>query len=302
MKEFTITGEQIYNFIIRDFKKEHLTFFLSCYIEDDEDDPLNFAILGLDKQLIQLKDDNEKKIKKPIKWLNSEDRNLKIPSYLKKFNDLILGARTKEEVHIEAFESTFIKFEVSLSKFNRSDKIFCGNIINNFYKNKITPNEDERKNFYELIKQSEHWHFGAALYKEWLKIIENRESPRYDGVGRLHLAVMYRSSGLYCKALKVTEIIEFPSDQFKCNQGTRAVLCTNRAAALMDELGFLSLEDKKLQFKKILRYLKWAYAINQKSLFLFKAYQRYNKLEKEYFEEKGIINRITEFNDLGDLE
>ena len=75
---------------------------------------------------------------------------------------------------------------------------------------------------------------GAKLVAVWIDGAESRLDGCFDLFRRVLLAVLYRHTNQLAKALEVSDVVKMPQVKLLGGQGSIAVLCTTRAAALMD--------------------------------------------------------------------
>jgi len=69
---------------------------------------------------------------------------------------------------------------------------------------------------------------------QWIEQSEKENKGRFDIYRRVLLAYLYRHTGQLDKALEVSAIVEFPRNRLLGTDASISVLCTTRAAALMD--------------------------------------------------------------------
>lgn len=78
---------------------------------------------------------------------------------------------------------------------------------------------------------------GTSLVRSWVEYVESNRTGsatgRFDVYRRVGLAALYRHAGQFDKALAVSEIVELPMNRLE-DRNSVAVLCTTRAATLMD--------------------------------------------------------------------
>jgi hypothetical protein len=130
---------------------------------------------------------------------------------------------------------------------------------------------------------------GTSLVRSWVDHVERNRAGsavgRFDVYRRVGLAVLYRHSGQFDKALAVSEIVELPMNRLE-DRNSVAVLCTTRAATLMDLAEHKAQERPQLLKLARLTLNKANAMSGGDSDFVRETYVRLKKLETEAIVEK----------------
>lgn len=130
---------------------------------------------------------------------------------------------------------------------------------------------------------------GTSLVRSWVDHVERNGTgsfaATFDVYRRVGLAVLYRHSGQFDKALAVSEIVELPMNRLE-DRTSVAVLCTTRAATLMD-LAEHKRQERAHLLKSARLTLNKANAMSGgDSDFVRETYVRLKRLETEASAEK----------------
>ena len=114
--------------------------------------------------------------------------------------------------------------------------LLLANAIRNFDQEGKMPNGDDWERIHELLTHSKTsvMKCGAKFISEWIIHSEKQNEGLFDVYRRVLLATLYRHSGLLDKALEASDIVDLPRNRLNGSNSTMSVLCTTRAATLMD--------------------------------------------------------------------
>src|SRR3989338_3019799 len=114
--------------------------------------------------------------------------------------------------------------------------LLLANAIRNFDQEGKMPNGDDWERIQELLTHSKTsvMKCGAKFISEWIIHSEKQNEGLFDVYRRVLLATLYRHSGLLDKALEASDIVDLPRNRLNGSNSTMSVLCTTRAATLMD--------------------------------------------------------------------
>lgn len=114
--------------------------------------------------------------------------------------------------------------------------LLLANAIRNFDQKGKIPNSDDWERIHELLTHSKAsvMKCGAKFISEWIIHSEKQNEGLFDVYRRVLLATLYRHSGLLDKALEASDIVDLPRNRLNGSGSTMSVLCTTRAATLMD--------------------------------------------------------------------
>lgn len=142
------------------------------------------------------------------------------------------------ELAIEEAREKLLSTGLRASVLGASDAQFLAALISEFRDHSF-PDHDEWMRLHHLITEgpTENMRAIAPLLRKWLERSES-ELGHYDLFRRILLAVVYRHSGQLQKGIDISDVVD---EHGKCpnDQSSIAILCTTRAASLMDvaELG-----------------------------------------------------------------
>lgn len=114
--------------------------------------------------------------------------------------------------------------------------LLLANAIRNFDQKGEIPNSDDWERIHELLTHSKTsiMKCGAKFISEWIIHSEKHNEGLFDVFRRVLLATLYRHSGQLDKALDASDIVDLPRNRLNGSNSTMSVLCTTRAATLMD--------------------------------------------------------------------
>ncbi len=145
---------------------------------------------------------------------------------------------------------------------------------------------------------------GTSLVRIWVEHVESNgtgsAAGSFDVYRRVGLAALYRHSGQFDKALAVSEIVELPMNRLE-DRNSLAVLCTTRAATLMD-LAENKPQERAQLLKSARLTLNKANAMSgADSDYVREAYMRLKKLEADAAAEKQRENDHAAWKKIGKL-
>jgi hypothetical protein len=117
-----------------------------------------------------------------------------------------------------------------------SATLLISNTIKNFQEHKVVPNDDQWGQIHEIFstRSTEMMTLSTQFIAKWIEQSEKENKGRFDIYRRVLLAYLYRHTSKLDKALEVSAIVELPRNRLLGTDASISVLCTTRAAALMD--------------------------------------------------------------------
>lgn len=114
--------------------------------------------------------------------------------------------------------------------------LLLANAIRNFDQDGKVPDGEDWERIHELLTncKASLMKCGAKFVSEWIIHSEKQNEGLFDVYRRVLLASLYRHSGQLDKALEASSIADLPRNRLRGNNSTMSVLCTTRAATLMD--------------------------------------------------------------------
>ena len=207
-----------------------------------------------------------------VSILKKELAELIFPEPSKELTALIdslksIGEKRQEKVdnHLSS-----IGFPVKLGVASLEEKEFIWSLIDT----DNVPSASHRSTFFELAKKSTNLNWCSRFFERWLLAVEKDSGP--EPVGRMHLAFVFRQTGLLKQALKVTNVVEFPRGRFRCPPHLMSILATIRAAVFLDIFEKCNDRDLLVFSRKTVNK---AWAINRSDE-ASKVYQRLQKFER----------------------
>lgn len=144
----------------------------------------------------------------------------------------------------EPWERELIRVKELLSSygFSISELGGDGNVIAlaaavfEFTEHTVIPDGDDWLKVHEILSNStvENKRVGAKHIKQWIDKAEEKLHGNFDVYRRVSLAHLYRHTGQLDKALIVSDVVDEPRHRLEGTNTSISVLCTTRAAAMMD--------------------------------------------------------------------
>ena len=164
-----------------------------------------------------------------------------------------------------------------------SPSLILADAIRNFEEHKEVPDGDNWNDIHALLagRPIAVQRCGAKYISTWIFHLENKKSEGFDVYRRVLLATLLRHSGQIDKSLEVSEVVELPRSRLSGTNSSISVLCTVRAATLMDIA--IAQPNKRAHFLKQARLiLNKANAMSGGDhIEILSTYQRLNALEKQ---------------------
>lgn len=142
-----------------------------------------------------------------------------------------------------------------------------------------------------LSPLSANFNWCSRFFERWLIAVEEDNGP--EPIGRMHLAYVFRQTGLLKKALEVTNVVEFPRERFKCPPHLMSILATIRSAIYLDIFEKCNDRDLLVFSRKTVNK---AWAIN-KSDEASNVYQRLQKYERLVESQDYILKLDKAYSD-----
>jgi hypothetical protein len=131
-------------------------------------------------------------------------------------------------------------------------------------------------NFFDLIKRTDSYVWADKFFSRWTQGIEAANGGA-DPLSRIHLSTVLRRLGKLDAAIRVTNVVEFPSSKFRASPSEISILCTVRGATLMDIYERHN-DPALLKLARLSLGKAWA---NAKAEHVSATYRRLDKLEAE---------------------
>ncbi|MCX7164796.1 MAG: hypothetical protein NTV11_00795 [Rhodocyclales bacterium] len=114
--------------------------------------------------------------------------------------------------------------------------LFLWDIVKAFEERQVAPDDGQWNRLHDILRNGSAsvMRVGAKLVTQWIAHSEEANGGIFDVYRRVLLAFLYRHTGQLEKALQVSSIVEFPQSRMMGGSSSVAVLCTTRAAAMMD--------------------------------------------------------------------
>lgn len=165
-----------------------------------------------------------------------------------------------------------------------SPSLILADAIKNFEEHEEVPDGDNWNNIHALLigRPIAVQRCAVKYISTWICHLENKKPEGFDVYKRVLLATLLRHSGQLDKSLEVSRIVELPHRRLLGTNSSISVLCTVRAATLMD--------IAEAQPNKMADLLKQTRLILNKAnamsggdhIEILNTYQRLNKLEKRF--------------------
>ena len=210
-------------------------------------------------------------------FLKNDDFELVFSKPNQELRDLIDGTKSEFSKRTQAIDSSLgsMGYPLRLCKASLVQKEFICNVLTR----KNTPSKYDRSKIFDIAKAPQlenkimRWY--VPFFSKWLQDIEGQNLPEPEG--RMHLAYLYRHTGNYLRALKVTNVTEFGQQRFPCPPRMLGVLCTIRAATFLD-IYELHWDPKLLKVARKTNGKAWAM---EKGSHVILVYKRLEKFERE---------------------
>lgn len=166
-----------------------------------------------------------------------------------RLNDLIRGTQTEGERKIARSKEYLASVGFPVSELGGDTvALFLAQTIENFRERGVAPDDVAWTRIQEIFdhRSASVMRSGAKLVAEWVADSERKAGGLIDAYRRVLLAYLFRHSGQLDKALEVSEVVNLPQTRFLGGNSTIAVLCTTRAAALMDKAELTATERTNL--------------------------------------------------------
>lgn len=117
-----------------------------------------------------------------------------------------------------------------------SQALLLAHAIKNFEENNEIPDLDNWERIHELLVNGKAsiMRCGAKFVLEWVVHSERQNEGIFDVYRRVLLATLCRHTGQLDKALEASDIVDLPRERLNGGSSTISVLCTTRAATMMD--------------------------------------------------------------------
>jgi hypothetical protein len=154
-----------------------------------------------------------------------------------KLRALIQASLTEVDKQIAHAKEVIRSHGLLASELGGSSSVtFLAEVIENYEKKSILPDNGQWERLHEIFanRSKAIMRNGIPLITKWLTESENKNNGLFDLYRRVLLAVIFRRTGQFDKALKVSDVVDLPRTQHLGGFSSVSVLCTTRAATMMD--------------------------------------------------------------------
>lgn len=146
---------------------------------------------------------------------------------------LINGTRSVAEIRIDEANAHLRGVGFAVSQLGGDTvALFLSDAIRSCEMHGVAPDNEQWARIHDILSDGStgNMRSGVKFVAKWIEHSENQRPGRYDYYRRVLLAFLYRHTGQLDKALQASDVVERPHE----HEMSIAVLCTTRAAALMD--------------------------------------------------------------------
>ena len=229
-------------------------------------------------------------------FLKNTELELVFPTPNQELQDIVDSTKSNFDILLEAAENrkeavhnklATMGYPLDLCKASLEEKEFIIGVLTR----KSSPSKYDRTKIFDVAKDPQvdlkimRWY--VSFFSKWLQDIEWKNFPEPEG--RMHLAYLYRHTADYLRVLKVTNVTEFGQQRFPCASGMLAVLCTIRAATLLDVYE-LHWDPELLKIARKTIGKAWAMTKSEHASLVYK---RLEKFERE-LESQEYVKKVNE--------
>ena len=214
----------------------------------------------------------------PFSWLRKPDAELIITSKPAELETFLASLSTPFENRMNSVNMRLqaMGFPVAVNTTTLEDREFVLRLT----EGRGVPSLSDRSRFFEIAKASTNLNWCSRFFEEWWKKLRDGVASEPEAI--MHLAYVFRNTARYREAIKITNVVEFGADRFRCSPKMIAILSTQRAATFLDIFERHG-DPELLRFAKGSVGKAWQY--NTGSLEASAVYQRLDKLKRNMEEE-----------------
>lgn len=146
---------------------------------------------------------------------------------------IIFDALSEGERHLETCRKELRKAGFPVDKFPGFGDVTDALSMVKDFKNNILPSLSDQNKRYVILKRSELFIYAIDLISQWISL-RLSQSPIIDADLLIKLALCFRRSGQFQKALDATDVVIMKHPRVIPTRSQRAILATERAATLLD--------------------------------------------------------------------
>ena len=229
MKETTqIEGQMIFAWIQKSDAADHALLNGSEFSNDDD----VWVIKSIDREWLEMTTLEGAQVRKKLPFILNGAFFIEVPAS-QNIEDSIRSTMSLAELALDEAKNNLRSRGFHLNALGASHTEFLSSLLLEFQEHSY-PDGATWTKLHDLIKDGavENMHAIVPFLKKWIDRSEAK-SGMYDLSRRILLAIAFRHTGQNQKAVEVSEVVnehgKYPNDQ-RCI----AILCTTRAASLMD--------------------------------------------------------------------
>ena len=287
MKETTqIEGQMIFAWIQKSDAADHALLNGSEFSNDDD----VWVIKSIDREWLEMTTLEGAQVRKKLLFILSGAFFIEVPAS-QNIEASIRSSMSLAELALDEAKNNLRSRGFHLNALGASHTEFLSSLLLEFQEHSY-PDGVTWAKLHDLIKDGavENMRAIVPFLNKWIECSEAKLGM-YDLSRRILLAIAFRHTGQYQKAVEVSEVVnehgKYPNDQ-----GCIAILCTTRAASLMDiaESGSSSPCEVLARARKSLNR---ANAIRSSEEVML-TYRRMKTLDQRYGCEGGTAERRSE--------
>ena len=215
----------------------------------------------------------------PFSWLRKPDAELIITEKSAELETFLASLSTPFENRMNNVNTLLqaIGFPVAVNTTTLEDREFVLRLT----EGSDVPSSSDRSRFFEIAKASTNLNWCSRFFEEWWKKLREGAASQPDAI--MHLAYVFRNTGRYRDAIKITNVVEFGAERFRCPPKMMSILSTQRAATFLDIFERHG-DPELLRFARGSLGKAWRY--NTGSPEASAVYQRLDKMKRNMEEER----------------
>ncbi|MBP0465876.1 hypothetical protein J5Y09_18260 [Roseomonas sp. PWR1] len=273
--ELQLEGRTVLQWLTR-ASEDEWGALIDCLV-DDGDREEAWLIVNVRRNLLEVTTEGTPaaRVRRQWTWLSSGF--VIIPEARREVVDLVERSRPPEVVAFEAAQARLRNLGFDPHRFATSDDVFLvDRVLAEAATDRVVPRRADRFAFYEALKSCGQFRPAIPHLRAWMAAVEADQEPLVDASERLRLSVMLRHAGQPGASLDVSAVVDLPPTLLRAEDEVVAMLCTHRAAALLDL--FDSTGDCDL-LTDARRYLDRAWRL-KKGPEASNTYQRWHRLKE----------------------
>lgn len=205
-----------------------------CLVDDGVNVEV-WLIVGVRRNLLDVTPDGTSTAPVRRQWTWLGTGFVIVPESRREVLDLIERSRPPEVVAFEAAQTRLRDLGFDPQRFTTSDDVFLvDKVLSEASRDRVVPRRTDRFAFYEALKSCGQFRPAIPYLRAWMAAVEADQEPLVDASERLRLSVMLRHAGLPGASLDVSAVVDLPPTLLRAEDDVVAMLCTHRAAALLD--------------------------------------------------------------------